>query len=284
MALLSVADALRTRAEHAVPLPAEDAAVSAAGLGRVLTDDLKALRTQPPADVSAMDGYAVRAADVTHASVRLKDDRRGRGRAGRLRRRSAPDQAARIFTGGVMPAGADAIVIQDFTKRDGDCVDIQGPTARGRHIRAEGLDFKAGDVMLSAGTPAHHARSCARCRMNHPLMPVHRRPKGRDVRDRRRTGAAGYAAAARADRLLEQFALARWHALKERRRRLSASSATGSTTRSRPSQRAREIGADILVTSGGASVGDYDLVQKAFTAEGMTSSSGDWRCGPDVRS
>ena len=90
-----------------------------------------------------MDGYAVRAADVTHASVRLQVI--GEVAAGRpFEQTVGPDQAARIFTGGVVPAGADTVVIQEFTKRNGDWVEIQGPTARGRHIRMQGLDFKEG--------------------------------------------------------------------------------------------------------------------------------------------
>ena len=150
MALLSVAEALERVLAHAAPLPAEHAVLSEA-YGRVLPDDLKALRTQPPANVSAMDGYAVRAADVTHASVRLKII--GEVAAGRpFAQAVGPDQAARIFTGGVLPAGADTVVIQEFTKRNGDWVDIQGPSARGRHIRAEGLDFKRATFCCPPGT------------------------------------------------------------------------------------------------------------------------------------
>ena len=125
MALLSVAEALERVLAHAAPLPAEHALLSEA-YGRVLTDDLKALRTQPPANVSAMDGYAVRAADVTHASVRLKIV--GEVAAGRpFAQTIGPDQAARIFTGGVVPAGADTVVI-----RSSPSATATGSTSRGR--------------------------------------------------------------------------------------------------------------------------------------------------------
>ena len=93
-------------------MPLDDA------LGRVLAADLKALRTQPPADVSAMDGYAVRAADVAHAPVRLKII--GEVAAGRpFAATVGAGEAARIFTGGVMPAGADTVVIQEVHRARG---------------------------------------------------------------------------------------------------------------------------------------------------------------------
>ena len=100
------------------PLPAETAPLVDA-LGRVLTDDVAALRTQPPAAVSAMDGYAVRASDVAQAPVTLKvigEVAAGHPFAGEV----APGQAARIFTGGVMPTGGDTVVIQELTTADGD--------------------------------------------------------------------------------------------------------------------------------------------------------------------
>ena len=91
MALISVAQALEQVLAHASPLPPVEAPLTEAD-GRVLAFDLKALRTQPPADVSAMDGYAVRAADVANAPVRLEGHRRGRRPAGRLRPQSVQDK------------------------------------------------------------------------------------------------------------------------------------------------------------------------------------------------
>ena len=270
MALLSVAEALERVLAHAAPLPAEHALLSEA-YGRVLTDDLKALRTQPPANVSAMDGYAVRAADVTHASVRLKII--GEVAAGRpFAQTIGPDQAARIFTGGVVPAGADTVVIQEFTKRNGDWVDIQGPTARGRHIRAEGLDFKAGDVLLSAGRRLTTRDLALAAAMNHPRIPVHRRPK--------------VAIFATGDELVPpgtqpqpgQIVSSNTFALTALARAEGADVADLGIIGDRLDdtvaavRNARERRADILVTSGGASVGEYDLVQSAFAAEGMELS------------
>jgi molybdopterin molybdotransferase len=270
VALLSVAEALERVLAHAAPLPAEHAVLSEA-YGRVLTDDLKALRTQPPANVSAMDGYAVRAADVTHASVRLKII--GEVAAGRpFAQAVGPDQAARIFTGGVLPAGADTVVIQEFTKRNGDWVDIQGPSARGRHIRAEGLDFKAGDLLLSAGHRLTTRDLALAAAMNHPRIPVHRRPK--------------VAIFATGDELVPpgtqpqpgQIVSSNTFALTALARAEGADVADLGIVGDRLDDTvaavrgARERRADILVTSGGASVGEYDVVQRAFAAEGMELS------------
>src|SRR5271156_6208507 len=124
VALISVAEALDHVLAHAAPLPVEEAPLAEAD-GRVLAYDLKALRTQPPADVSAMDGYAVRSGDAATAPVRLKvigEVAAGRPFTAAGSHGSSVDhgEAARIFTGGVVPAGADAVVVQELTKRDGD--------------------------------------------------------------------------------------------------------------------------------------------------------------------
>jgi molybdopterin molybdotransferase len=270
VALLSVAEALERVLAQAVPLPSEDALLSEA-YGRILTRDLAALRTQPPANVSAMDGYAVRAADVTHASVRLRVI--GEVAAGRpFTQAVGTDQAVRIFTGGVVPAGADTVVIQEFTKRNGDWVEIQGPTARGRHIRMQGLDFKEGEVLLSAGRTLSARDVALAAAMNYPRVPVIRRPK--------------VAVFATGDELvppgthpqLGQIVSSNTIALAALARAEGAEVIDLGIVGDRLDdtvkavRAARERGADILVTSGGASVGEYDLVQSAFAAEGMELS------------
>jgi molybdopterin molybdotransferase len=270
VALLSVADALAQVLKDAQPLAAEQAPL-AATVGRVLAADLEALRTQPPADVSAMDGYAVRAADVATAPAKLKVI--GEVAAGRpFERAIAAGETARIFTGGVVPAGADTVVIQEITTREGDVVIIEKTTAKGRNVRLQGLDFKAGDVLLPKGHRLTTRDLALAASMNRPLLPVHRRPKiavlatGDELVPPGSTPGPGQivysngfslAALARAegadvsdlgivpDRLDETVAAVR---------------------------RARELGVDVLVTTGGASVGEYDLVQRAFAAEGMALS------------
>ena len=147
MALISVAEALDYVLAHAVPLDAEEVPLAEAA-GRVLALDLKSRRTQPPADVSAMDGYAVRATDVAGAPVRLKVI--GEVPAGKPFTASiGPGEAARIFTGGFVPDGADGIVVQEQTTRDGDDVEVEKSAVTGRHIRRHGLDFTAGEQLFA---------------------------------------------------------------------------------------------------------------------------------------
>ncbi len=273
MALLSVADALERVLEHAAPLPAEEVPLAEAH-GCVLACDLKARRTQPPADVSAMDGYAVRAADVTSAPVHLRVV--GEVAAGRpFAHTIGPGEAARIFTGGVMPTGADTIVIQEHAKRDGERVEVEKPSATGRHIRVQGLDFKAGEVLLHAGHRLTARDLALAAAMNHPLVPVHRRPKvllfatGDELVPPGTEPGPGQIVSSNTIAL---SALVRGEGAEVTDFGIVADRFDDTVAAVR---RARERGADILVTSGGASVGDYDLVQKAFTAEGMTLSF--WR-------
>ncbi len=270
MALLSVAEALERVLAHAAPLPAEEVPLADAA-GRVLAGDLTALRTQPPADVSAMDGYAVRAADVANVPVRLKII--GEVAAGRpFAHAVGSGQAARIFTGGVIPQGADTVVIQEFTKRDGDGVEVEKSTVKGRHIRAQGLDFKAGDALLAAGHRLTARDLALAAAMNHPRVPVHRRPK--------------IAVLATGDELVQpgtqpapgQIVSSNSFALAALARAEGADVTDLGIVGDRLDEtkaavrRARDLGVDVLVTSGGASVGDYDLVQAAFAAEGMRLS------------
>jgi len=124
LSLMPVSEALQRVLADAAPFGTETVALDEA-LGRVLAEDLAAERTQPPADVSAMDGYAVRADDVTQAPVTL--DLIGEVAAGHpFDGDVKAGQAARIFTGGLIPAGADCVVIQEVTRREGERVVIEG--------------------------------------------------------------------------------------------------------------------------------------------------------------
>src|SRR5262249_38862410 len=132
-------------------------------------------RTQPPEAVSAMDGYAARAVDVAEVPARLKvigEVPAGRPFGGKV----GPGEAARIFTGGVVPAGADMVVIQELTERDGDTVVVTAPVTR-RNVRQNGLDFAAGDALLRQGHRLTSRALALAAAMNHPTVPVHRRPK-----------------------------------------------------------------------------------------------------------
>jgi molybdopterin molybdotransferase len=273
VALMPVAEAMQRVLAGAEPLPAEWVALKDA-LGRVLTDDIAALRTQPPADVSAMDGYAVRAADVAQAPVTLKLT--GEVAAGHpFEGVVAPGQAARIFTGGVMPAGADCVVIQEVTERKGDAVVIQKPGAAGRNIRKQGIDFTEGAVLLHKGCRLNDRDLMLAAAMNHPALRVHRRPKVAVFGTGDELVAPGSAPGPGEIVYSNGFAL------------VALAQTQGAETLdlgiahdriediAAVVRKARHWGADVLVTSGGASVGEHDLVQRALAAEGLELSF--WR-------
>jgi len=273
MALMPVAEALARVLEGVAALPAEPVALQST-FGRVLAENLKALRTQPPAAVSAMDGYAVRANDVANAPVTLTvigEVAAGHPFADEVK----AGEAARIFTGGVMPKGSDCVVIQEITARAGDRVTVQKATAKGRNVRAEGIDFKQGDVLLRQGRRLNDRDVMLAAAMNYARLPVRRRPKvavlatgdelvppGSTPKPGEIVYSNGFAIIA-----LAREAGAEVHDLGIARDQLDDIAAAV--------RRARDWSADILVTSGGASVGEHDLVQRALKAEGLELSF--WR-------
>ncbi|MEA3025973.1 MAG: molybdopterin molybdotransferase [Alphaproteobacteria bacterium] len=272
-ALLSVADALARVLAGVEPLPSEDAALIDAD-GRVLADDVAARRTQPPADLSAMDGYAVRAADVANVPVTLKvagEVAAGHPFEGEVR----AGQAARIFTGGVIPPGADTIVIQENTARDGECVIVKSPSPAGRHIRRAGLDFKEGQVLLPRGKRLTDRDVMLAAAMSHPTLPLHRRPKVAVLGTGDELKAPGSALGPGEIVYSNGFALmalARGEGAQVVDLGIVPDEVDATVSAIR---KARASGADILLTTGGASVGDYDLVQRGLQAEGLELSF--WR-------
>src|SRR6516165_7883441 len=172
---MPVAEALSRVLADTEPLAAESTPLTEAH-GRVLAADVAALRTQPPADVSAMDGYAVRSADVARVPAKLKLV--GEVAAGHpFQGTVGAGAAARIFTGGVLPPGTDTIVIQENAVRDGDAVIVTTASSKGKHVRVEGLDFKRGEVLLAKGHRLTDRDLALAAAMNHPTVSVHRRPK-----------------------------------------------------------------------------------------------------------
>jgi molybdopterin molybdotransferase len=270
MAMMSVVDALARVLEGAEPLPSEAAALNEAH-GRVLAADVIALRTQPPADLSAMDGYAVRSTDVANVPVTL--DVVGEVAAGHpFDGQVNKGQAARIFTGGVVPPGADTIVIQENTKREGTRVSVTTPAASGKHIRRAGLDFAQGQALLRRGHRLTERDLMLAAAMSHPTVPVHRRPRvavlgtGDELRPPGSALKAGEIIYSNGFALL---AMARAEGAEVIDLGVVADRLDDTIAAIR---KARTQNADILLTSGGASVGDYDLVQKALTAEGLALS------------
>ena len=268
--LLSVASALARVLADAKPLPAEQATLTDAH-GRVLAADVAALRTQPPQDLSAMDGYAVRAASVATVPATLKVI--GEVAAGHPFDGSVSDgEAARIFTGGVVPPGADTIIIQENTKRDGDTVVVTSGSPAGKHIRRAGLDFKQGAVLLAKGRRLNDRDLMLVAAMNHPKVPVHRRPRvavlgtGDELVPPGTTPGPGEIVYSNGFALM---ALARGEGAEVIDLGIVPDRVDATVAAIREARAER---ADILLTSGGASVGDYDLVQKGLAAEGLALS------------
>ena len=248
------------------PLPAEMVSVAEAA-GRVLAVAPQARLTQPPADLSAMDGYAVRAADAPAVPTTLKLV--GRSPAGGSYDKALqPGETVRIFTGAPLPSGADAIVIQEDTKIDGDKITILEAPRIGRHIRKAGLDFSAGDKPFAPGRMLSTRDVALAAAMNLPWLSVHRKPRiailstgdelvmpGEPVGRNQIVSSSGIAVAALVRAWGGEptlFDIARDDA--------------------KLIQGRIEAGAqhDLLITLGGASVGDHDLVQDALKAQGFT--------------
>lgn len=266
MALMPVAEAYAAVLKDAAALPEETVALHDA-FHRILSRDISALRTQPPVALSAMDGYAVRAADsVPGAQLKVI----GEVAAGRPFDQSiGAGQAARIFTGGVIPGGADAVVIQEDTTRDGELVIVNEAITAGKNIRPAGIDFREGDMLLPRGSLLNDRALALAAGMNHPQLPVHRRPKVAILATGDELVAPGTIPGPGQIVYSNVFALA---ALARSEGadviELGIARDTLDDTSS-GIRRARDLGADVLLTTGGASVGDHDLVQAALRAEGF---------------
>jgi molybdopterin molybdotransferase len=241
-------------------LPAEIVGLDAA-LGRVLAEDVLARLTQPPGDVSAMDGYAVRAEDVRDVPATLRlvgQSTAGAGFSGAV----APGEAVRIFTGAPVPPGADAVVIQEAAEQWNGEVLLRELPRSGLHIRRKGQDFVKGDALLRAGRKLSARDIALAAAMNVPWLPVRRKPRvaviatgdelvmpgeqlgAGQIVCSASFGVAGYLRGFGAEPILLGIA-------RDDEESLAAMLAAAR-------------GTDLLLTIGGASVGDFDLVRRAL--------------------
>ena len=264
MALLSVADALARILDGLTPLDTETVALSEAH-GRVLAEDLAARLTQPPFDASAMDGYAVRAEDVVTLPVTLQligESAAGAGFKGDVRR----GQTVRIFTGAPVPNGADTIVIQENAEAAVGAVTVT-EAEPGRHIRPRGQDFNQGEILLHAGTRLGPRELMLAAAMNHAELTVRRKPKVAILATGDEIMPPGTALAP--DQIVSSVPYGLAAMIEnEGGEALSLGIAKDDPESIVPLARAGSA-ADILVTIGGASVGDRDLVASALKSEGL---------------
>ncbi len=263
--MISVAEALAKVTEGVSLVASEDAPLSEA-LGRVLAEDVASRLTHPPSDVSAMDGYAVLAEDVLKTPVTLKQigvSQAGAGFSGSM----SAGETVRIFTGAPVPGGADAIVIQEDTETDGDSITIKEAAPKGHYIRPAGLDFKEGQVLLSAGRILTARDVGLAASMNVPVLTVRKKPLVAFTATGNELVMPGEPLGP--DQIISSnsVAMAAYvRALGGRPKDLGIARDDEDSLR-QILEGAK--GADLLVTMGGASVGDYDFVRKVLGDEGM---------------
>lgn len=265
MALIPV-DEARARILKAVkPLPAEAVRLDEA-IGRVLAKPLKAVRHQPPFDASAMDGYAVIAADVAEVPATLRQiglAAAGHGFRGQLRQ----GQCVRIFTGAPVPKGADAVVIQENTESSGTEIKVLQPAKAEQNIRFAGLDFRKGEALLPVGLRLGARDIGLAAAANAARLIVRRRPVVALIATGDELVLPG--ARPRADQIVSSNS----HALAAMAEHFGATvmnlGIVADSLRATERAIGRAAKADILVTTGGASVGDHDYVQEALRNSGV---------------
>ena len=262
--MISVAEALDQLFELTAPLGTETVSLLDAN-GRVLAEDVHANRDQPPFDSSAMDGYAVSAAktgDVFRVIGEAAAGHRFNGIVGQ-------GEAVRIFTGAPVPDGATQIVIQEDVSRSGDQITVTAELSENTHIRPSGGDFRAGDA-VTAGRILGPNDIALMASMNIPQVPVARRPKVALISTGDELVMPGEVP--NDDQIIASNTMGLHALLRD----------LGAEPRLLPIARDNEAslrtalemaaGVDLIVTIGGASVGDHDVVANLAPKLGMTQS------------
>lgn len=262
--LLPVLDAQQRLIALGTPVENETVVLSAAA-GRWAASDIMARRSQPATDLSAMDGCAIRFVDLPGPFTLIGESAAGHGFAGTV----ATGETVRIFTGAPMPAGADTVLVQEEAAKDGNRVILtgEGPPALGRNVRKAGLDFTDGELLVSRGERLTPARIALSAIAGHGVLRVNRRvriailttgdelvPPGTPIGAGQVPEANGVMLAAHLADLPVDLMLP--PILPDQLDQITAAIAA--------------IDADIIVTIGGASVGDHDLIRPAIEAAGGT--------------
>lgn len=262
--MLSVEEALDRILAVAAPLPAEAASIEDA-VGRATAHEVRAGRTVPPWDTSAMDGFAVRSADVVRAPVRLQVIETIY--AGQTPSRSiGPGECSRVMTGAPLPSGADAVVMQERTEGRGEReVEILEAAVPGSFVRARGEDAREGDLLLARGTEIGVAEAALLWSQGFSKVSVHRRPRVAVLSTGDELSSVEAAAAGKIiDSNSPTLALAA--------ARCGAIATRLGIAKDSPEELARKLGAlegfDAVLTSGGVSVGGHDFVREALAAAG----------------
>jgi molybdopterin molybdotransferase len=248
--------------ELAPSMPVETVAVEAA-MGRYLAAPLAALRTQPPADLSAMDGYAVRGDDCAGPWTVVGESAAGHPFTGSLAR----GEAVRISTGALMPADADCVILQEDIARDDEAIALagDGPQPPDKHVRRAGLDFRTGDPVLTAGTLIGPAQAALALSAGHACLGVRGRPRVAVIDSGDELALPGECAPHQIPASNGAMLTSMVRSLGCEVRRI------GPVPDDLAALQAAFDSAgdcDVIITSGGASVGDHDLVRPALEALG----------------
>ncbi len=263
--MLAVEEALERVVAGLAPLPFEWLHLGAAQ-GRVLAEDLVATRDQPPHAISAMDGYAVRSADLADGGATLRLI--GAAPAGgTFEGAIGPGETVRIFTGGHLPQGADAIALQENATADGDQVRLEGRVEPGAYVRPAGLDFKRGELGLAQGTRLTARDLGLAAALNHAWLRVRRKPRVALLATGDELVMAGNPLAA------HQIVNSNSTALAAMVRAWGGEPCDLGIVADQPDLLAAIVpqlkGADLVVTVGGASVGERDLVRSVLGEHGL---------------
>ncbi len=262
MALMPVDEAL-SRILATAKLSATELVPLDQAMSRILASDIKAKCNQPPFASSAMDGYAVRHADLGEPLKLIGVSAAGHAYKGTVK----PLQAVRILTGAPLPKGADTIVIQENTKLDGAILRIIAPIELGRNIRPIGLDFNSGDILVPAGTKMNARDIGLAAAGNAAMIRVRRRPRVVLFTTGDELVLPGQKP--RADQIISSNS----HAIAAMAKAWGCDvinlGIVGDSLKATMAAVKKASNADILITTGGASVGDHDYVQEAFKKSGI---------------